>query len=119
MPVDADRVVVRLDADLSSSRSKRVWSGGALAGAGGVASAVIGFGLAIANIPLIIAAASALLPFAGSTFAGYQIARSHRVVLSSVQLALEQVLDRLEHGEIRKPAGLLDAIASLPRLPRR
>lgn len=119
MPVDGERVVVRLDADLSSSRSKRVWSGGALAGVGGVASAVIGFGLAIANIPLIIAAASAMLPFAGSSFAAYQIARSHRAVLSSVQLALEQVLDRLEHGEIRKPAGLLDAIAALPRLPRR
>ena len=119
LPVDGERVVVRLDADLHSSRSRRIWSGGALAGVGGVASAVIGLGLVIAHIPLIIAAASAVLPFAGSTFAAYQIARSHRTVLASVQLALEQVLDRLEHGEMRKSAGLLDAIASLPRLPRR
>ena len=93
--------------------------GGRSRSAGGVASAVIGFGLVVANIPLIIAAASAMLPFAGSTFAAYHIARSHRAVLSSVQLALEQVLDRLEHGEMRKSAGLLETIASLPRLPRR
>jgi hypothetical protein len=119
MPVDADRVVVRLDADVSSSRSRRVWTGGVLVVAGALASSVIGFGLIVAHVPLLIAAASGLLPFAGSTVAGYQIARSHRAVLSSVQLALEQVLDRLEHGEINRPAGLLDAIISRPRLPRR
>ncbi len=119
LPVDAGRVVVRLDADVSSSRARRVWTGGLLAGAGGVASAVIGFGLVVAHLPLLIAAAAAVLPFAGSTAAAYQIARSHRAVLSSVQLALEQVLDRIEHGEMERPSGLLGAIASRPRLPRR
>jgi hypothetical protein len=34
-----------------------------------------------------------------------------------VQLALEQVLDRLEHGEFTRP-GLLGVIAPRPRLPR-
>jgi hypothetical protein len=118
MPVDAERVVVRLDADVSSSRSRRIWTGGVLVVAGALASSVIGFGLVVAHVPLLIAAASGLLPFAGSTVAGYQIARSHRAVLSSVQLALEQVLDRLEHGEINRQTGLLDAIISRPRLPR-
>jgi len=33
----------------------------------------------------------------------YKVARSHRTVLSGVQLALEQVLDRLEHGEFTRP----------------
>jgi hypothetical protein len=111
--------VVRLDADVSSSRSRRVWMGGLLASAGTVASAVIGFGLVVAHLPLLIAAASAVLPFAGSAAAAYQIARSHRGILSSVQLALEQVLDRLEHGEIDRPTGLISSIVSRPRLPRR
>jgi hypothetical protein len=38
-------------------------------------------------------------------------------VLASVQLALEQILDRLEHGEISRPS-LLGAITSRPRLTR-
>ena len=128
MSVDATRSVVRLDADVSASRTRRIWAGGALAGAGGVASAVIGLGLVVAHIPLVIAAVAAVLPFAGSTAAGYKIARSHRSVLASVQLALEQVLDRVEHGEISRsggflgaisgPGSLLGAIASRPRLPR-
>jgi hypothetical protein len=119
LPVDAQRVVVRLDADVSSSRSRRVWVGGLLASAGTVASAVIGFGLVVAHLPILIAAAAAVLPFAGSTAAAFQIARSHRGILSSVQLALEQVLDRLEHGEIDRPTGLISSIVSRPRLPRR
>jgi hypothetical protein len=117
LPVDAQRVVVRLDADVSSSRSRRVWMGGLLASAGTVASAVIGFGLVVARLPILIAAASAVLPLAGSTAAAYQIARSHRGILSSVQLALEQVLDRLERGELPRPS-LLGAIAAVATLPR-
>ena len=66
--------------------------------------------------PLFIAAGSAVLPFAGSTIAAYKLARSHRTVLSSVQLALEQVLDRLEHGEFERP-GLLGTISPRARLP--
>ena len=118
LPVDSSRVVVRLDADIHASRAKRVGMGGFLATAGAVASGVIGLGLIVAHIPLLIAAASAVLPFAGSTVAAYKLARSHRAVLSSVQLALEQILDRLEHGELERQGGLLGAISSRPRLPR-
>ncbi|PYP52028.1 MAG: hypothetical protein DMD39_07450, partial [Gemmatimonadetes bacterium] len=73
----------------------------------------------VAHIPLFIAAGSAVLPFAGSTFAAYKVARTHRGVLSSVQLALEQILDRLEHGEFDRSGGLLGAISSRARLPGR
>src|SRR4029078_12438515 len=38
LPVDASRVVVRLDADIHASRSRRVGMGGFLGGGGAVAS---------------------------------------------------------------------------------
>ena len=119
LPVDGSRVVVRLDADIHASRAKRVGVSAFLAAMGAAASAVIGLGLIVAHIPLFIAAGSAVLPFAGSTVAAYKLARSHRAVLSSAQLGLEQVLDRLEHGEFDRTGGLLGAISARPRLPRR
>ena len=118
MPVDSSRVVVRLDADIHQSRARRVGVGGVLGAFGLAASGVIGLGLIIANLPLLIAAGSTVIPLAGSAFAAYQIAKSHRTILSSVQLALEQILDRLEHGEFDRTGGLLGAIASRARLPR-
>src|SRR3954471_4498129 len=117
LPVDASRVVIRLDADIHQSRAKRVGVGGLVVGAGGVAAGLVGLGLVVAHLPLLIAAGVAALPFAGGTAGGYRIARSHRRILSSVQLALEQILDRLEHGEFSKP-GLQSGLASIPRLPR-
>ncbi|MFL5593422.1 MAG: hypothetical protein ACJ78M_14970 [Gemmatimonadaceae bacterium] len=119
LPVDASRVVVRLDADIHSSRARRVGTGGALAALGAVASGILGLGLVVAHLPLVIAAGAAVLPFAGGSLAAYKVARTHRGVLSSVQLALEQILDRLEHGEFERTGGLLDTIASRARLPRR
>jgi hypothetical protein len=117
LPVDENRVVVRLDADIHQSRARRVGLGGLLVGAGGVAGGLVGLGLVVAHLPLLIAAGVAILPFAGGTAGAYRVARSHRSVLNSVQLALEQVLDRLEHGEFTRP-GILGSIASRPRLSR-
>ena len=119
LPVDASRVVVRLDADIRASRSRRVGAGGVVGTAGAVASGVVGLGLIIAHLPLLIAAGIAVLPFAGGALGGYRIAGTHRRVLSGVQLALEQILDRLEHGEFERPAGLLGALSSRPKLPQR
>jgi hypothetical protein len=117
LPVDSTRVVIRLDADIHQSRARRVGVGGLAVGAGAVAAGVVGLGLVIAHLPLLIAAGVATLPFAGGTAGGYRIARSHRRVLSSVQLALEQILDRLEHGEFSRP-GILGGITPIPRLTR-
>jgi hypothetical protein len=117
LPVDTTRSVVRLDADISPSRARRVGIGGVAVGAGGVIGGILGLGLVVAHLPLLIAAAAALLPLAGGTAGAYRIARSHRGVLSSVQLALEQILDRLEHAEASRPS-LLGAFASRARLPR-
>ena len=118
LPVDGSRVVVRLDADIHASRSKRVGMGAVLATMGAAASGIVGLALVVAHLPLIIAAGAAVLPFAGSSVAAYKLARTHRTVLSSVQLALEQVLDRLEHGEFERPGGLLGTISPRSRLPR-
>lgn len=117
LPVDDARVVVRLDADIHPSRARRVGFGGLLVGAGGVVGGLLGLGLIVAHLPLIIAAGAAMLPLAGGTASAYKVARSHRGVLSGVQLALEQMLDRLEHGEIGRP-GLLGVMSSRARLPR-
>ena len=119
LAVDSSRVVVRLDADIHTSRARRVGIGGFVTAMGAAASGIVGLGLVVAHLPLFIAAGAAVLPFAGSTFAGYKVARTHRGVLSSVQLALEQILDRLEHGEFERSAGLLGALTSRARLPRR
>ncbi len=119
LPVDGSRVVVRVDADIHASRARRVGMGGFLAAMGAAASGILGLGLIVAHIPLFIAAGAAVLPFAGGTLAAYKLARTHRAVLSSAQLGLEQVLDRLEHGEFERPGGLLGAISPRPRLPRR
>lgn len=117
LPVDPSRVVVRLDADIHPSRARRVGVSGFVGAMGLAVSGVIGLGLVIANLPLIVAAGATVIPIAGSGIGAYQIAKSHRSVLSSVQLALEQILDRLEHGEFTR-AGLLGAISSRARLPR-
>jgi hypothetical protein len=118
LPVDGSRVVVRLDADIHASRAKRVGMGGVLATMGAAASGIVGLALVVAHLPLIIAAGAAVLPFAGGSVAAYKLARTHRTVLSSVQLALEQVLDRLEHGEFERPGGLLGAISPRSRRSR-
>jgi hypothetical protein len=118
LPVDGSRVVVRLDADIQASRSKRVGMGAVVATLGATASGIVGLALVVAHLPLIIAAGAAVLPFAGSSVAAYKVARTHRTVLSSVQLALEQVLDRLEHGEFDRSGGLLGAISPRARLSR-
>lgn len=117
LPVDSTRTVVRLDADIHQSRARRVGFGGLLVGAGAVFGGLLGLGLVIAHLPILIAAGAAVLPLAGGTAGAYNVARSHRGVLSGVQLALEQMLDRLEHGEFTRP-GLLGVIAPRPRLPR-
>src|SRR6266513_236679 len=110
LPVDSSRVVVRLDADIHASRARRVGAWSFVGAMGAAASGVIGLGLVVAHLPLFIAAGAAVLPFAGGTFAAYRVARTHRNVLSGVQLALEQILDRLEHGEFERSAGLIGAL---------
>jgi hypothetical protein len=91
--LDAGQVMVRLDADLSNQRTQRLTSGGLAVGGGATAAGVllaIGFFAPVAVIPAVIGAG-----------AGLAILRGQPAAAARAQLALEQVLDRLEHGESR------------------
>src|SRR4030088_2078516 len=54
LPVDATRVVVRLDADIHPSRARRVGAGSVLVVAGGAVGGLVGLGVIIVHLPLLI-----------------------------------------------------------------
>ena len=99
--IDAERSIVRLDASLANIRRQRLVGGSGAAVASGVASGIL--------LALGVMAAVAVLPVAAGVVGGYFIARSHAPQVEGAQLALEQMLDRLERGEIQRPS-LLSAI---------
>jgi len=82
---------VGLAADVRPSRSRRLQGGAVVFALGALSTAAfaVTFGL-VALVP-----AAVLIPTAAA------IARHHRVENERVQIAMEQVLDRLERGEIR------------------
>jgi hypothetical protein len=90
-----DRCHVRLVADMGTSQDGYLAGGAVLLTAGAGAAAilsVLGFATLFAVLPLPAAALGALA-----------ITRSRMGSLERVQTALEQVLDKLEHGEIQLP----------------
>lgn len=109
LPVDEKRVVVRLDADLSASRKTRLEAGAALGGGGLLGAAGLGFALTVASVPFVLVAILGAVPIAVAGAAGYYVVSAHRNLLSSAQLALEQILDRLEHRELSRGESLLSA----------
>ena len=114
--VDANRVLVRLDADFAPSRRRNVvWAGvtsgmGITSGAGVVALASLSAEPGALVIGAIVG--SVWTAMAGLGAAG--IARAQRRKVARGQLALEQILDRLEHGEIRTAKStLMDFLSSV------
>ena len=104
IPVDAERVLVRLDADLSESRGSRVRVAGGALVAGILGSgivAVIG-SIALAPDAFMLLGGAAAVPTLVGAGAGYGIGKGHREVVTRAQLALEQILDRLEFGPQRR-----------------
>lgn len=93
--VSPDRSHVRLVADLGNTQGAALGGAAALTVAGGAAAAVL--------LTLGFAEAVAVLPAPAAALAGFAVARARRSELERVQIALEQVLDRLEHGEIEMP----------------
>ncbi len=89
---------VELSADISDARAGSATGGGIAAGSlGAVGLAMVavlagppGLVLAVAMVPLGLAAAAMPL-----------VSRGHRRHATRMQLGLEQLLDRLEHGEIK------------------
>ena len=103
--LDATRVLVRLDARLAGYRSLMAQQNVALTGVGVVAGGV----LAVLSFPLLAAAAPVAL-LAPAAFAAGRA--SHQRTVGRAQLALEQVLDRLERGEAGRPPTLLSMLAA-------
>jgi hypothetical protein len=116
VPVDASRVLVRLDADFGASRTRNVRWAGVTAGLGVTSGAGV---VALASLSaepgaLLIGAAVGSLWTAIAGVAATAIARAQRRKVSRGQLALEQILDRLEHGEMRSPRSpILDFLSSV------
>jgi hypothetical protein len=105
VPVDDERALVRLEADLSNVRTGRLAGAGASTAVGVAAGGTL---LALGFFPL-----AAIAPAIVGAVAGYGVARSHRGVASRAQLALEQVLDRLESRQPVQPRPLGTAIEAL------
>ena len=120
--VDAERVHVQLVADVGAARRSRLIGGGVMAGGGTVA----GGGMLLVPIAeptfLIPAAIAAAISLGVGFFGGRAVARTHMVTARRVQVALEQLLDRLEHGDLREgidPAKLLQGFIQDALRPRR
>lgn len=105
VPVDSGRVLVRLDADFSPSRKRSVTWAGISAGLGVTSSAGV---VALASLSaepgaLAIGAVVGSIWTGLSGVAAAAMARAQRRKIARGQLALEQILDRLEHGEMKSP----------------
>jgi hypothetical protein len=90
-PLDAQRCHVQLVADLSNVFQEQ-WTGASVLGASGVAGSGVAFAVGVmAPVAVIPALLCGLLAFG--------VARRQRQRAAETLVALEQVLDHLEHGE--------------------
>jgi hypothetical protein len=93
-PLEPGFCLVQLSADVQRARRSRIGGAAALVSAGALGTA----GMIVA---VIEPAGLVLLPAALSALGAIPIVRTHRRENETVMVALEQVLDRLERGEIR------------------
>ena len=76
--------------------------------AGILGSGIVGLigSIAVAPEAFLVLGGAAAVPTLAGVAAGYQIGKGHRQVIMKAQLALEQILDRLELGS-QAPQGRL------------
>lgn len=103
--LDATRVVVRLDAQLGGHRASMAQVNAGLAGASLVAGGV----LAALSFPILAAAAPTVVLVPAVWGA---VRSAHARTVARAQLALEQVLDRLERGEAGRAPTLMSMLAA-------
>jgi hypothetical protein len=103
VPVDEARSLVTLEADLSPTRRSHLAGGGMMATVGvGIGAGAVAVASVLPDPTTLIFAVSSGLAAAASALGvagGYGIARQHLKAVARAQLALEQILDRLERGE--------------------
>ena len=88
---------VEMVADLTDSRAVAASVGGGVGGTLGL----VGVGALALQGPPALVVAIASIPLVSALVVPLIASRTHRTLAARVQLALEQVLDRLEHGEIK------------------
>ncbi len=101
---------VRLLADLTNTRRSHLGGAATIAGSGAVATTV--------GITLGVVLPIALLPAGIGLVAGAALARRRLGHVEQMQVSLEQVLDRLEHGEVRPDGSGGRALGTFERLAR-
>ena len=112
LAVDEGRVLVSLEADLRGYRRRLAMRVGEL----GVLGAAVTGSLFVIGVMAAVSVAPVILLPAGGAVAVSRI--QHQSVTRS-QLALEQLLDRLERGEFGKPPSVIGLLASAAAtLPR-
>jgi hypothetical protein len=109
--VAPDRSHVRLVADLGNTQQAYLGGAAVLAVAGAAGAGIL--------LVLGFAAVVAVLPAPAAVAGGLALARSRSGSLERVQTALEQVLDRLEHGEIKVAASDEHPLARIAKEIRR
>ncbi|MBL8958362.1 MAG: hypothetical protein JNJ98_00800 [Gemmatimonadetes bacterium] len=114
--IDATRCLVSLNASLADSRRGSAIAAGAVGGVGVVGAAAVA---ALVIIPGGYPWLAALLGGGWASSAGaiiYGIGRAQKAKLHRLQLGLEQVLDRLEHGaDTRRGATISDILTAITR----
>jgi hypothetical protein len=118
VPVDARRVLVRIDADLVSPRKNTVAGTVVSAAIGTTAGVAAAMAATIANVALVLAAGAGGVVAIAGIAVSIGVARGHRKLVQRVQLALDQVLDRLEHGDSGREPPLLDKLGALVKIIR-
>jgi hypothetical protein len=97
LPVDGERVLVRVEADLSARRRQRLAVGGVTAGTGAMAAGTVtAIGLAT-NVFVGVLVPIAIIPAVAGGAAAWALARGHRADVARAAAALEALLDRVEH----------------------
>jgi hypothetical protein len=94
-PLEDGYCHVALSADVSDSRRSAMWGAGSVAAAGALVTTAL-VGASIVAIPVL-----GFVPALIGAGVGAGIPRVHHRTAARIQLALEQVLDGLERGEIR------------------
>jgi hypothetical protein len=107
-PLEGGRCHVQLLADLSNTRRSYLSGAATLAGSGAIAT-TIGLTLGV-MVPV------ALLPVGIGLAAGTVLARRRMSKVEQMHVSLEQVLDRLEHGEIDLADGEAKSGGTIERL---
>jgi len=115
VPIDDERVLVRLDADITPARNRRIGLGIGVGAFGLVVGAAVGALGALFQITELGILGMSAVPVAAAGVGSHAILRSHRATAERVKLGLEQAIDKLDYGTPPQ-RGALDSLVTRPQL---